>query len=106
MFLLLHSGAIVMCLHGGQAIPAMIQPRVLVNGMPIVLQTTTYIISNCSYPPSPIANGPCVTAQWITAATRVSSNGIPVLLQNSQAICASSGTGLNVIETQMQVMGQ
>lgn len=106
MFPLLHSGAVVLCLHGGQAEPLAVNPQVLVNGMPIVLQTAAYSISGCSFPSPPIANGPCVTAQWVSAATRISSKGIPVLLQTSQAICAPTGTGLEVVETQIRVKGQ
>jgi uncharacterized Zn-binding protein involved in type VI secretion len=106
MFPLLHLGAKLMCLHGGQAETVAFVPQVLVSGMPIVLQTSIYTISGCSYPPAPLANGPCVTAQWVTAATRVTSNRVPVLLQNSQAICASSGTRLEVIKTQTRVTGQ
>ena len=48
-------------------------------------------------------NGPCVTGQWITAATRILAGGQPVLLQDSQAICTPTGTGLQVVVTQPRV---
>jgi len=44
-------------------------------------------------------------AQWITGATRVFAGGIPVLLQDSQAICTPTGTGLLILVTQVQVRG-
>jgi hypothetical protein len=44
-----------------------------------------------------------VTAQWTTAATRVTAGGAPVLLQDSVAVCAPTGTGLNVLLTQLRV---
>jgi hypothetical protein len=49
---------------------------------------------------------PCVTAQWVTGATRVLVGGQPVLLQDSQAVCTPNGTGVNVVVTQMRVQGQ
>jgi hypothetical protein len=48
---------------------------------------------------------PCVTAQWITAATRVLSGGMPLLLQDSQAVCVPNGTGVNIVATQVRVKG-
>ena len=45
-------------------------------------------------------NGPCVTAQYVTSATRVFSNGVPLLLIDSQAICAPTGTPLIASVTQ------
>jgi hypothetical protein len=101
---LLHSGATVLCMHAGQAQPVVFNPRVKVSGQQIVTQTSSYMISGCSFVP-PSGNGPCVTAQWVTAATRVMAGGMPVLLQDSQAICAPTGTGLNIIVTQMRVKG-
>ena len=99
----LHMGATVLCMHGGQAQPTTSDPRVKVGGQPVVVQTAVYTVSGCALPPPPSANGPCISAQWITGATRVRVNGVPVLLQNSQAMCVPSGTGLNVVATQMRV---
>jgi hypothetical protein len=48
---------------------------------------------------------PCVTAQWVTAAIRVTSNGQPLLLFDSQAICAPNGTPLMITVVQTRVMG-
>jgi len=102
---LLHQGATVLCLHAGQAQPATVFPRVKVSNQPIVTQPTIYNISGCTLPPPPGANGPCVTAQFVTAATRVRAGGIPVLLKDSQAICAPTGTGVNIVVTQVRVKG-
>lgn len=102
---LLHLGATVLCLHAGQAQPVVTNPRVKVSGQPIVTQPGTYTVAGCTLPPPPAANGPCVTAQWVTAATRVRAGGTPVLLGDSQAICAPTGTGLNIVVTQTRVRG-
>jgi hypothetical protein len=102
---LLHVGATVLCAHGGQAQPTVPNPRVTVSGLPIVQLTTPYIVAGCALPPPPAANGPCITAQWVSAATRITSNGQPVLLLDSQAICAPTGTPLVVSVTQTRVSG-
>jgi hypothetical protein len=101
---LLHVGAMVMCMHGGQAQPTAPNPRVLVSGQPVVTLAAPYMVAGCPFVP-PSGNGPCVTAQWITSAMRVLAGGTPVLLQDSQAICTPTGTGLNIIMTQMRVKG-
>jgi hypothetical protein len=102
---ILHMGATVLCLHAGQAQPTVTNPRVKVGSQPIVTQTSIYTIAGCTLPPPPAANGPCVTASWVTAATRVRAGQMPVLLQDSQAVCAPTGTGLNIVVTQIRAKG-
>jgi hypothetical protein len=46
-----------------------------------------------------------VTAQYVMAATRVTCMGQPVLLLDSQAICAPTGTPLINAVTQVRVTG-
>lgn len=100
---LLHVGATVLCSHAGQAQPTVPNPRVMVNGMPTVTLSAPYVIAGCTLPPPPAANGPCVTAQWLVGTTRVLSNGQPLLVQSSQAICAPTGTPLMIVMTQVRV---
>ena len=102
---LLHVGALVQCAHGGVAQPTVPSPRVKVMGQPITMQPAPYVIAGCAFPPPPVANGPCVSAQWVLGAVRVKSNGMPVLLQDSQAICTPTGTPLIVGLTQLRVKG-
>ena len=103
---LLHVGATVTCMHAGQAMPTKPEPRVKVGGQPVVTQPTTYQIAGCTLPPPPAANGPCVTAQFVTASTRILVGGVPVLLQDSQAVCVPTGTGVIIAATQTRVMGK
>lgn len=92
-----------MCAHGGQAQPTAPNPRVLVSGMPTVTMAAPYVIAGCPFNTgSPV---PCVTAQWVVAATRVFSNGQPVVLMDSQAICAPNGTPLLPVSAQTRVIG-
>jgi hypothetical protein len=93
-----------MCMHAGQAQATVPNPRVKVSGQPTLQQPNPWMIAGC-----PFMTGtnpmPCVTAQWITAATRVLSGGMPLLLQDSVAICTPNGTGVIIIQTQMRVKG-
>jgi hypothetical protein len=102
---LLHLNAMVNCAHGGVATPMTTIPNVMVMGQPISVMPVPYGIIGCTLPPPIAANGPCVTATWITASTSVSSYGNPVLLQDSQSICAPSGTPLLITATQTCVFG-
>lgn len=102
---LLHVGATVLCAHAGQAQPTMPNPRVLVSGQPTVMMTSPYVIAGCVMPPPIAGNGPCVTAQWVSGATRLFSNGVPLLLMDSQAICVPTGTPLLPAVVQLRVTG-
>lgn len=66
---LLTAGAAVFCAHGGTARPLLTNPRVKISGKPAVQQAPDWIVSDC-----PLATSarlrPCVSAQWINAATR------------------------------------
>ncbi|HXJ64314.1 MAG TPA: hypothetical protein VNN79_11215 [Actinomycetota bacterium] len=98
----LHVGATVICAHGGQAQPTVPSPRVLVGGQPVTTQSAPYVVAGCAFVP-PSGNGPCVSAQWVTGATRVTAGGQPVLIQSGQAVCTPTGTPLTVVVTQVRV---
>src|SRR5256886_12890925 len=100
---LVHVGAQVLCSHAGQAQPTVPNPRVSVSGQPTVLMTSAYVIAGCTLPPPTVGNGPCVSAQWLSGTTRVTSNGQPLLVQSSQAICTPTGTPLMIVVTQARV---
>lgn len=100
---LIHVGASVLCAHAGQAQATAPNPRVTLTGQPSVTLSAPWLVAGCALPPPPAANGPCVTAQFVTAATRVMSNGQPLLLFDSQAICAPTGTPLLIVASQTRV---
>jgi hypothetical protein len=100
---LVHVGAQVLCSHAGQATPTAPNPRVLVSGQPTVLVTTPYAVAGCTLPPPSAANGPCVTAQWLSGTVRVTSNGQPLVVQSSASICTPTGTPLVITATQPRV---
>lgn len=98
---LLHVGATVLCAHTGQAQPTAPNPRVTVSGQPTVTMPAPWLIAGCMLPSN--AGGPCVSAQFVTAATRVTSNAQPLLVLDSQAICTPTGTPLFIVATQARV---
>ncbi|WP_128913960.1 hypothetical protein [Granulicella sibirica] len=102
---LVHVGATVLCSHGGQAQPTVPNPRVMVSGQSTVLISGPYAVAGCTLPPPIVANGPCVTATWIppSGSTRVLSNGQPLVVLSSQALCVPSGTPLIISVTQTRV---
>jgi len=99
---ILHQGAVVQCTHGGQAQPSSTSPKVTVGGMAIVLQPSPHTVSGCPFNVSG-SPSPCVSANWTTAATKVTSNGMPVLLLDSQATCVPNGTPVMISSTQTRV---
>jgi len=101
---LLHSGATVLCAHGGQAQPTTPFPRVKVGGQPVVTQAAPYTVSACPFS-TPAGPFPCVTAQWLSAALRIKARSLPVVLQDSQSLCTPTGTPLSIAMTQVRVKG-
>jgi hypothetical protein len=103
---LIHVGATVMCMHAGQAQPTAPNPRVTVSGQATVTMPPPWTVTGCIMPPPSAGNGPCVTAQFTTAATRVTSNGQPLLLFDSQAMCAPTATPLMIMASQTRAVAQ
>ena len=101
---LLHVGATVLCAHGGQAQPTTPNPRVLVNGAPTVTMAVPYVVAGCPFAPGGVPT-PCVTATWVAAAVRVSSNGQPLVLLDSQAVTVPNAVPLVPVASQTRVVG-
>jgi uncharacterized Zn-binding protein involved in type VI secretion len=100
---ILHLGATVLCAHGGQAVPTVPSPRVMVSGMPIATIAAPYSIAGCAFVP-PAGNGPCVTAQWVVGAVQVMSEGQPVAIMTGMATCVPTGTPLLAVTAQTRVI--
>lgn len=98
---ILHDGATVMCMHTGDARPAIPDQRVTVSGQKVTTPSAMYTVSRCTLPPN--AGGPCASVQWVSAATRVRASGRPVLLTDSSATCIPTGTGVQVVSSQRRV---
>jgi hypothetical protein len=100
---ILHTGAVVLCSHGGQAIPTVPSTQVLVSGMPITTIDAPYSVAGCAFVP-PAGNGPCVTGQWTMGATRVLSMGQPVVIMSGAATCVPTGTPLLPVNAQTRAL--
>jgi len=100
---ILHLGATVTCSHGGQATPTAPFPRITVSGQPVVTQASPYTIAGCGFV-APGGNGPCVTGQYLVAATRVFAGGQPVILMDSVSVCAPTGTPMIPVQAQTRVI--
>lgn len=101
---LLHVGAQVTCMHSGQAQPTVPNLRVTVNGQKTVTATAPYTVAGCIFNVSG-APSPCVTAKWVSASLRLTSDGQPLLLMDSQATCAPNATPVLIAGTQTRVSG-
>ena len=98
---LLHQGAVVMCLHGGQATPPAPNPRVLVMGMTTATIATPWVVAGC--PGIPPAVPPCVTGQWVLGTLRVTSMGQPLAVQSGVAVTAPGAATLLPVTMQTRV---
>ncbi|SRR5688572_5143744 len=100
---ILHLGATVLCSHGGQAMPTMPAPRVMVSGQPVATIAAPYTVAGCAFVPS-AGNGPCVTGQWVVGAVRVLALGQPVVIMSGSSVCVPTGTPLMPVVAQMRVL--
>ena len=98
---LIQQGATVLCSHGGQATPTATNSRATIEGQPTVTVTAPWTVAGCPLVPPPLP--PCVTAQWVTGTTRVTSGGQPLVVQSGQAVCVPTGTPLMPVSTQTRV---
>jgi hypothetical protein len=102
---LVHESATVVCAHQGQASPSTTDTKVKVGGQGVVVQSASYTVSGCVQPSPPNGNGPCITAQLLTAATKIQVGGSPVVLSDSNSLCTPTGTPLQFQTTQQKVEG-
>jgi uncharacterized Zn-binding protein involved in type VI secretion len=98
---ILHSGATVLCAHGGRATPTTAGARVKVAGQPVTTLADPYAVAGC--PLALPVEIPCITATFTVGATRVRVGGVPVLLADRPAVCTPNGTPLTVVATQSRV---
>jgi len=99
---LLHQGATVLCSHGGQVTATAPNPRVVVSGQPTALLSIPWVVAGCPLVPPPLP--PCVTAQWVSGTTRVTSTGQPFVVATGQAICIPNGTPVIPVVMQTRVI--
>ena len=101
----LTTGSLLVCAHGGQARTVMPSLRVRVAGQPALVQVPL-VVTGCANPPPPVSTGPCVIAQFATAANRVRATGLALLVDSGRAVCTPTGTPLTVAALQARVDAQ
>lgn len=102
---LLDANAQVLCAHGAQASALMPSPRVQAAGAPVVVLSSPFVIAGCPFVMG-VSPFPCVSANFITGALRVTTQGQPALLKDSVAIATPTGAPLSITTTQVRVQGQ
>jgi uncharacterized Zn-binding protein involved in type VI secretion len=104
MAYLLDQNVIAQCTHGGSAKPLAGNPRVKINGTPVLTVASQLAVSGC---PSMIGTSPfpCVLAAFAAGAARVKVAGQPVLLDSSQATTTPTGVSLTLTSAQQRVKG-
>lgn len=104
MAYVLDQNVIAQCTHGGSAKPLAVNPRVKINGTPVLTVASQFAVSGC---PNMIGTSPfpCVLATFTAGATRVKVAGIPVLLDASQATTTPTGVSLTLTSAQQRVKG-
>jgi hypothetical protein len=101
--LLIQKGALVLCVHFGQAAAAAPNPRVTASGGATAVITGQWQITSC--PGVPAASvPPCATAQWTSGTTRVTSGGQPLVITSGEATCTPNGTPLIPLLAQLRVV--
>jgi hypothetical protein len=77
-----------MCPHGGRAILATTNARILLGGQPALTMTDVHMIAGCPFV-IVLKPSPCLRIQWVSGATKMTVGGVPVLTQASIGLCLS-----------------
>ena len=103
----LTTAAVMICPHGGTVTGIPSNPRITIEGAPVLVWTDTFVIAGCPFTlPGPTPS-PCVTVRWIVPDTRSQVNSSFTLSQGSTGLCLSAaqvpqGTVI-VLSTQTQL---
>lgn len=87
---ILHATATATCPHGGVLTIVPAAPRVLLSGLPLAVLTDQGLVAGCAFTVPGPKPQPCLTTRWMLGATRVTSNGQPVLINPAGALCLSA----------------
>jgi hypothetical protein len=75
----------------------------MVSGMAATTTSAPWSVAGCAFAP-PTGNGPCVTAQWLVGASRVTSEGQPLVIMTGTSMCTPTGTPLTAVNAQTRVL--
>lgn len=105
---LLNTASTIQCPHGGMALVAPSNTKVLAAGSPVLVESDIHTVAGCPFNVSS-APSPCVQITWTAGAAKVKVDGTPVLVQSSIGLCkAATGAvqGVAIVaNTQTKVKG-
>jgi hypothetical protein len=86
---LLTTSSTMMCPHGGTvtAVPGQSQA---IGDSPVLRMSDTCTVAGCAFTIPPAEPSPCVTVQWVVAATQVQAGGDFVLHEGSVGLCLAA----------------
>jgi hypothetical protein len=76
----------------------------VVSSVPLATLADQYVIDGCRNA-LPAGGIPCIAVRFVTAATRIRVGGVPVLLQESQAVCEPTGVPALIAPIPTRVTG-
>src|ERR1700685_2930705 len=85
---LLTGSSTMMCPHGGTVTAVPGQSKAVADA-PVLCMSDTCTIAGCSFMLGTVPS-PCVTVQWVEAATRVQAGGDFVLNESSVGLCLAA----------------
>lgn len=99
----------IQCLHGGQAILFTSNSRMMVENVPALLESDVHPVAGCPFTVGPKYQ-PCVRIEWTAGATKLSVNGVKVLVRSSIGKCFSAENALQgiaiIVNTQPKISAQ
>src|SRR3954447_17689808 len=107
---ILTMGATIMCPHGGHAILATTNAKVILRGMPALTSSDIHTILGCPFV-IVLKPSPCVRIQWLPSPSKLSGpGGVQLLTMASIGLCLSpeqapQGPALITNPGQTMVMG-
>ena len=97
----LHDATVMQCPHQGAVEATPSTSRVSIEERPVLTQDDALAIVGCTLSPS--AGGPCLTAVFSQASSKVKVQGKAVLLHDGAPLCEPTKMPLAVKKTQARV---
>ncbi len=89
MGMILTTGDVMMCPHGGTVTIVSANTKALADGAPIVRPNDVFTIAGCPIS-TPAGPHPCVLVQWQMPSAAASADGNPALTTDSIGLCQAA----------------
>ncbi len=83
---------VITCPHGGRvrAVTGLASDAVLLDGLPVATASGAWTVTGCTHTTGSAAT-PCTSVRWSPGRDGVRVDGVPVLLNSTDAECFSAG---------------